>query len=319
MKKILVIGAGGQIGSDLVPILREKYGNNNVVSAGYENDLPLQLTQNGPYTYLDVRDKKHIEETIFEYKIDTIFNLASILSALAEKEFLLSYEVNFTGLINILEASKSNNVKQVMLVSSIAAFGTNTPHELTPNDTIQNPNTIYGISKVFTELLGNYYAEKKGLDVRGIRLPGVISWKREPTAGTTDYAVDIFYKAILEKKYTCFLHENTKLPMIYMPDAIDALINLLNADISALKHKVDFNISSMSFTPNELANLIKERIPEFNILYEIDPLRQSIADSWPNSLDDSVARKEWNWSPKYHINDMIDDMLFNLNIKLNKK
>ena len=244
MKKILVIGAGGQIGSDLVPILREKYGNNNVVSAGYENDLPLQLTQNGPYTYLDVRDKKHIEETICEYKIDTVFNLASILSALAEKEFLLSYEVNFTGLINILEASKSNNVKQVMLVSSIAAFGTNTPHELTPNDTIQNPNTIYGISKVFTELLGNYYAEKKGLDVRGIRLPGVISWKREPTAGTTDYAVDIFHEAIKNGEYTCFLSEDRTLPMMYMDDAIKATIGIMEAPCEKIKIRTSYNLSS---------------------------------------------------------------------------
>jgi len=319
MKKILVIGAGGQIGSDLIPILRKKYGNDNVISAGYENDLPSYIKDNGPHTYIDVRNKKQIEQVICQYNINTIFNLASILSALAEKKLLLSYEVNFTGLINVLEASKENNVKQVILVSSIAAFGSYTPNELTPNDTIQNPNTIYGISKVFTELLGNYYAEKKGLDVRGIRLPGVISWKREPTAGTTDYAVDIFYKAILEKEYTCFLNENTRLPMIYMPDAINALINLLNADISYLKHKVDFNINSMSFTPKEIANLIKQRIPEFNIYYEIDPLRQSIADSWPNSLDDTVAREEWNWNPKYNINDMIDDMLFNLNIKLNKK
>jgi len=318
VKKILVIGAGGQIGSDLVPELRDKYGNNNVVAAGFQNDLPPELKESGPYIYLDVRNKKEIKDSINKFNIDIIFNLASILSALAEKEYLLSYEVNFTGLLNILEASISNNVKQVMLVSSIAAFGSYTPSDSTPNDTIQNPSTIYGISKVFTELLGNYFSEKKGLDVRGLRLPGVISWKREPTAGTTDYAVDIFYNAILKKEYTCFLNENTKLPMIYMPDAINALIKLLNADKSSLKHKVDFNISSMSFTPNELADLIKQRVPEFNIYYEIDPLKQSIADSWPNSLDDTVAREEWNWKPKYDINEMIDDMLYNLNIKLKK-
>ena len=318
MKKILVIGAGGQIGSDLVPVLQKTFGFNNVISAGYQNDLPDHIINKGPYTYIDIRNKKQIEKNIQKYNIDTIFNLASILSALAEKEYLLSYEVNFTGLINILEASKSNNVKQVMLVSSIAAFGSYTPKEMTPNDTIQNPNTIYGISKVFTELIGNYYSDKKGIDVRGIRLPGVISWKREPTAGTTDYAVDIFYKAILEKEYTCFLDKNTKLPMIYMPDAINALVNLLNAEKSQLKHKVDFNINSMSFTPKELAKSIKERIPDFKMLYKIDPLRQSIADSWPNSLDDNIAKEEWNWKAKYNINQMVDDMLYNLKLKLNK-
>ena len=318
MKKILVIGAGGQIGSDLVPVLQKTFGFNNVISAGYQNDLPDHIINKGLYTYIDIRNKKQIEKNIQKYNIDTIFNLASILSALAEKEYLLSYEVNFTGLINILEASKSNNVKQVMLVSSIAAFGSYTPKEMTPNDTIQNPNTIYGISKVFTELIGNYYSDKKGIDVRGIRLPGVISWKREPTAGTTDYAVDIFYKAILEKEYTCFLDKNTKLPMIYMPDAINALVNLLNAEKSQLKHKVDFNINSMSFTPKELAKSIKERIPDFKMLYKIDPLRQSIADSWPNSLDDNIAKEEWNWKAKYNINQMVDDMLYNLKLKLNK-
>ena len=316
MKKILVIGAGGQIGSDLIPILRKKYGNDNVISAGYENDLPSYIKDNGPHTYIDVRNKKQIEQVICQYNINTIFNLASILSALAEKKLLLSYEVNFTGLINVLEASKENNVKQVILVSSIAAFGDRAPKINTPNDTIPNPNTIYGISKVFTELMGNYYFEKKGLDVRGVRFPGIISWKVEPTAGTTDYAVEIFYGAILNKSYTCFLAPNTRLPMMYMPDAISALVSLSECDSKQLKHRVDYNVSSMSFTPEELADAIKCKIPDFEINYDIDDSRQEIADSWPSSLDDSVARNEWGWRPKYHLSNMVDDMLENLTNKL---
>ena len=203
-----------------------------------------------------------------------------------------------------------------MLVSSIAAFGPETPSDNTPNDTIQKPNTHYGISKVFTELLGNYFSTKLNLDVRGVRLPGIISWKVEPTAGTTDYAVAIFYEAIRKKYYTCPLAENTKLPMMYMPDAILSLIKLAQVEKSQLKHFADFNVNSMSFTPADLAIAIKKRIPEFEINYKINPMLQSIADSWPDKLDDSVARIEWGWKPKYDLNSMVDDMIINLTQKL---
>ena len=230
----------------------------------------------------------------------------------------LSYHVNFNGLYQALEAAHNNNLERVMVVSSIGAFGSRTPKNPTPNDTIQDPNTIYGISKVFTELMGNYYNDKLGLDVRGIRLPGIISWKTEPTAGTTDYAVEIFYGAIKEQKYTCFLGPDTRLPLMYIPDAIKSLIDLSKADITGLRHHADFNVNSLSITPSELANAIKEKIPGFQIDYDIDPLRQSIADSWPDALDDTAAREEWNWNPGYDLEEMVDDMLGNLTAKLSK-
>ena len=228
----------------------------------------------------------------------------------------MAYQVNFVGLYKVLEAATRNRLERVIVPSSIAAFGPETPKDNTPNETVQKPNTIYGISKVFTELMGNYYQSKLGLDVRGVRLPGIISWKIEPTAGTTDYAVAIFYGAIRENRYTCFLRPDTRLPMMYMPDAIMAMMNLASADIGGLKHHADFNVNSMSFTPAVLADAIKKRFRGFEIDYAIDPLRQAIADSWPDSLDDAVARKEWDWQPKYDLDLMVDDMIENLSRKL---
>tara|TARA_Y100000590_G_scaffold95797_3_gene108742 strand:+ start:8744 stop:9697 length:954 start_codon:yes stop_codon:yes gene_type:complete len=315
MKRILVTGAAGQIGSELVPALRQKFGKDNVVAAGHIERLPDELLD-GPNTLIDVTKYEDIENAIKEFRIDTVYHLASVLSALAETRRKLAYEVNFTGVNNVLEASLANGLEMVVIPSSIAAFGLDTPGENTPNDTLQKPNTVYGISKVFTELLGNYYSTKLGLKVRGVRLPGIISWKVEPTAGTTDYAVAIFYGAIRENSYECFLGPDTRLPMMYMPDAISALIGVAEADETLLEHHADFNVNAMSFTPKELALSIKKKLPEFEITYRIDSLRQAIADSWPDKLDDSVASKEWGWSPKYNLDSMVDDMLCNLVTKL---
>lgn len=316
MNKILVTGASGQIGSELIPELRKLYGEENVIASVNKTPMTDEVQNSGPNTKIDIINIDQINNAIKKYNIDTIYHLGSILSASAEINRKLAYEVNFNGLNNILECSVLNGVKKVMLVSSIAAFGPESPSDNTPNDTIQKPNTHYGISKVFTELLGNYFSTKLNLDVRGVRLPGIISWKVEPTAGTTDYAVAIFYEAIRKKHYTCPLSENTKLPMMYMPDAILSLIKLAQAEKSQLKHFADFNVNSMSFTPADLAIAIKKRIPEFEINYKINPILQSIADSWPDKLDDSVARKEWGWKPKYDLDSMVDDMIINLTQKL---
>ncbi len=242
--------------------------------------------------------------------------MGSILSALAEANRQTAHAVNVNGLYNVLEAALSTGVRQVNVPSSIAAFGPDTPPVDTPNETLQRPNTLYGISKVFGELLGNYYSGKLGLDVRGLRLPGIISWKTEPTAGTTDYAVAIFYGALREGRYTCYLRPDTRLPMMYMPDCIKAIIDLAEGDTTKLTHHADFNVTAVSFTPSEIASAIQRRMPHFQIDYDIDTLRQGIADSWPDSLDDSVARAEWGWSHAYDLDAMVDDMLENLSVKL---
>jgi len=316
MNRILVTGACGQIGSELVPELRNSYGAENVIASGHVTTPSEDIKNGGPFIEVDVTDYDEVNAAIKDYKIDTVYHLASILSALAESKRQIAYDVNFTGLNNVLESGVQNKLERVMVVSSIGAFGPETPGANTPNETIQKPTTHYGISKVFTELLGNYFSIKLGLDVRGVRLPGIISWKVEPTAGTTDYAVEIFYKAIENNHYLCPLGPDTRLPMMYMPDAISALMNLAVADATNLKHHADFNVNAMSFTPNELAVAIRKRLPEFRIEYEIDPLRQGIADSWPDKLDDTVARNEWGWSPKFGLDELVDDMLENLSIKL---
>lgn len=316
MARILVTGAAGQIGSELVPALRALHGGDNVVAAGHRTPLPDEVRDGGPSITLDVTSRDDFEAAIRDHDIDVIYHMASILSALAEANRQTAHAVNVNGLYNALEAAVSCGVAQVNIPSSIAAFGPDTPREHTPNDTLQRPNTLYGISKVIGELLGNYYFEKFGLDARGLRLPGIVSWKTEPTAGTTDYAVAIFYGALKERRYTCYLEPDTRLPMMYMPDCIKAIIDLARADLPALVHHADFNVSAMSFTPSELATAIRRRIPDFQMQYDIDPLRQSIANSWPDSLDDSAARDEWGWTPRYDLDMMVDDMLVNLSSKL---
>ena len=316
MKKILVTGAAGQIGSELVPALRERHGGENVIAAGHRTPLPADVQESGPSIKLDVTSAAEVMKAVGELGIETIYHMSSILSALAESNRQIAYAVNINGTYNILEAAVSHNVGQVIIPSSIAAFGPDTPQANTPNETIQRPNTLYGISKVFGEHLGNYYHEKLGLDVRGLRLPGIISWKTEPTAGTTDYAVAIFYGAIREKKYTCYLGPHTRLPMMYMPDCIKSIIDLAEADGSGLKHHADFNVGAVSFTPSEIAEAVAARVEGFEMDYKIDPMRQAIADSWPDSLDDTAAREEWGWTPSYDLDSMSDDMLKNLKIKL---
>ena len=315
MKRILVTGAAGQIGSELVPALREIYGEGNVIAAAHRTPLPDDIVSSGPSICIDVTSYDQLDEAIKSYGIDTIYHLSSLLSVLAERDRQLAYRVNIHGMHNVLETAMNNRLERVVIPGSIAAFGPGTPMDNTPNDTVQKPTSLYGISKVYAELMGNYYFSL-GLDVRGVRLPGIVSWKIEPTAGTTDYAVAIFYGAIQHGRYTCYLRPDTVLPMMYMPDAIRALIGVAQAEVGRLKHHADFNVYSMSFTPEELAEAIMVRLPGFTMDYDIDPLRQAIADSWPDSLDDSIARREWGWNPHYDLDSMVEDMFENLQRKL---
>ncbi len=311
MKRILVTGGLGQIGSNLVPFLRNKYGKDNVIVA----DIREPSDDVSPFVKLDILDKKSLEKVIDEYDIDTIYHLAAILSAKGEKNPQLAFNVNILGLYNILEVGREFSLERIMVPSSIAAFGPETPKDNTPNDTVLRPRTMYGISKVTGELLGLYYWEKYGLDVRGVRYPGIISWNAMPGGGTTDYAVEIFHYALRGEKYVCFLKEDTVLPMMYMPDAIKALTSLAEAPSENLIHRTDFNIQAMSFAPKDLVEEIRKYIPDFEIEYKPD-YRQKIADSWPRSLDDSAARKEWGWKPDYDMKAMVKDIIKNLSRKM---
>jgi nucleoside-diphosphate-sugar epimerase len=307
MRKILVIGAAGQIGSELVPALREKYGNDNVIATGRKTPLPDIITENGPVIYLDAIHKELLSKALFEYKIDTIFHMASILSATGEKMPQTAWDININGLLNVLEAGRKYKINRIIWPSSIAAFGPSTPRDDTPNETILQPSTMYGITKVTGELLIEYYYKKYGLDTRSMRLPGIISSETLPGGGTTDYAVEIFYEAIKNKYYTCFLKEDTVLPMMYMPDCLKCMIDILEAEPSKLKRHV-YNVTGMSFSAGELAKEIKNHIPEFTIEYKPD-FRQEIADSWPKSINDSFAREEWGWDPHYDLASMTKDMI----------
>ncbi len=311
MKRILVTGGLGQIGSNLVPFLRNKYGKENVVVADIrepDNDV-------SPFVKLDILDKKSLERVIDEYDVDTIYHLAAILSANGEKNPQLAFNVNIVGLYNILEVGREFGLERIMVPSSIAAFGPETPKDNTPNDTVLRPRTMYGISKVTGELLGLYYWEKYGLDVRGVRYPGIISWNAMPGGGTTDYAVEIFHYALRGEKYVCFLKEDTVLPMMYMPDAVKALTSLAEAPSENLIHRTDFNVQAMSFAPKDLVEEIRKYIRDFEVEYKPD-YRQKIADSWPRSLDDSAARKEWGWKADYDMKSMVKDIITNLSKKM---
>jgi len=311
MKRILVTGAKGQIGSELVPLLREKYGHGNVIAS----DIKDEEEGDAPYEILDVRDGKKLAEVVDKYGIDTIFHMAAILSATGEKNPQLAWNVNVGGLYNVLEVGKEKSLFRIFIPSSIAAFGPETPKVNTPQETVLKPRTMYGITKVIGERLGEYYFWKYNLDVRGVRYPGIISSKTLPGGGTTDYAVEIFYEALRKKRYTSFLKPQTRLPMMYMPDCLKATLMLMEAPLENLKHHTDFNVAGMSFSVEELALEIKKRIPEFEIDYRPD-YRQAIADSWPESIDDSAARQEWGWSPDYDLPSMVDDMLEKLRVKL---
>ena len=315
MKKILVTGSAGQFGSELTLALRKKYVGDNVI-AGINKTQPLdKIKRTGPVEVINVTSQEQINDIIKKYDIDTIYHLAAILSVVGEKNPQLAWDVNINGLYNILEAAKKSELVRVMIPSSIAVFGPETPRANTPQDTILRPKTMYGVTKVTGELLGDYYYFRFGLDVRGLRYPGIISSETLPGGGTTDYAIEIFYAAIKHKRYTCFVREDTVLPMMYMPDTLKALMDLVEADINKLKHHCDFNVAAMSFSAGELAESIKDHIPEFECTYEPD-FRQKIADSWPISINDSAARDEWGWEAMYDLKAMTKDMIEKLSKKL---
>ncbi|MCK4226255.1 NAD-dependent epimerase/dehydratase family protein [candidate division WOR-3 bacterium] len=315
MEKILVTGAVGQIGSELVEALRDKYGNENVVATGHRTKPTKEMKEAGPFEFVDVLDKDAIKLVIKKYNIDTVYHMGAVLSATGEEKPQLAFRVNIIGLYNVLEVGRECELERIMVPSSIAAFGPDTPKENTPNETIMRPTTMYGVSKVTGELLGNYYFKRFGLDVRGVRYPGIISNKTLPGGGTTDYAVEIFYEAIKNKHYVCFLKEDSTLPMMYMPDAIKGLISLSEVDINQLKHHCDYNLAAVSFSPGELVSEIQRIIPDFKCEYKPD-FRQEIADSWPKSIDDTAAREEWGWEPLYDLRAMTLDMIEKLRIKL---
>ncbi|MFO7734739.1 MAG: L-threonine 3-dehydrogenase [bacterium] len=315
MKKILIIGAVGQIGSELTMKMRELYGGENVVASTRKTEPTAQIKETGPFEFFDVTDRARLEEICDKYGIDHIINMAAILSAVGENKPMLAWDVNMNGLINVLEVAREHKMKQVLIPSSIAVFGPETPKVNTPQETVLKPTTMYGITKVSGELLSDYYVQKYGLDVRGLRYPGIISHETLPGGGTTDYAVAIYYEAIKNKKYNCFVKPDTKLPMMYMPDCLKSTVDLFEADFESLKHHSDFNVTGMSFTVAEMAEEIRKHIPDFEIEYNPD-YRQDIADSWPDSIDDSAAREEWGWSPDYDLSAMTKDMLEKLEKKL---
>lgn len=315
--KILVTGALGQIGSELVMYLRRIYGENKIIASGLSRmEDARNIIESGPFEIVDVTKPEQIAGVVKKYKVDWIIHLAAILSAVGEDKPSLAWNVNMNGLYNVLEIAKEFNCG-VFTPSSIAAFGPSTPKDNTPQDTIQRPTTMYGVTKVAGELLCDYYYKRFGVDTRGVRFPGIISYTTLPGGGTTDYAVHIYYDALKEGKFTCPIKEGTYMDMMYMPDALHAIVSLIEADSSKLIHRNAFNVTAMSFAPEDIYKEIKKHIPDFQMEYKVNPILQSIADSWPNSLDDSAAREEWGWSPKYDLSAMTKDMLEKLRNKLN--
>jgi len=315
MKRILVTGAVGQIGSELTVALRKRYGDSNVVASDVKLPGDPALRDGGPFEFIDCQDPHHITRAMQIHQVDTIYHLAALLSAVGEMRPNQAWQINVNGHYNMLEAARQYHCK-LFFPSSIGAFGPGTPRKHTPQVTIQRPTTMYGVNKVVGELLNDDYHRRFAMDTRGLRFPGLISYKTDPGGGTTDYAVDIFHSAVKGEPYTCFLKEDEALPMMYMPDAIKAAIDVMAADPERVKHRNAFNVTAMNFTPERLAEEIRRHIPGFIIDYRIDPVRQAIADSWPNSLDDSCAREEWGWSPAYDLASMTVDMLENLDKKL---
>ncbi len=318
MKNILIIGATGQIGSELTMELRKRYGNDHVVAGYIHGSEPKgELKESGPSEVVDVTDGEMIAAAVKKYHIDTIYNLAALLSVVAESKPKLAWKIGIDGLWNVLEVARENGCA-VFTPSSIGSFGLSTPHVGTPQDTIQRPRTMYGVTKVTTELLSDYYFTKYGVDTRAVRFPGLISNVTLPGGGTTDYAVDIYYAAVRGEKFVCPLKPGTLMDMMYMPDALNGSIKLMEADPSRLIHRNAFNIASMSFAPETIYEAIRREVPGFEMEYQPDPLKQSIADSWPDSMDDSCARQEWDWKPEYDLESMTRDMLAKLRARLLK-
>lgn len=307
---ILVLGASGQIGTELTQKLRKIYGSNHVIASDIREGSE-ELMSSGPFEIIDATDKIKILETVKKYNVTQVYLLAAMLSATAEKMPEKAWNLNMNSLLAVLDLAKENYIQQVYWPSSIAVFGPSTPKINTPQQTIMQPSTVYGISKVSGEFWCNYYHEKYGVDVRSLRYPGIISWKTKPGGGTTDYAVDIYFKALEDKKYECFLSENTRLPMMYMNDAVNATIQLMQAKPEDIKIRTSYNLAAIDFTPKEISKEIKKHIPDFQISYKTD-FRQAIADSWPSSIDDSEARQDWKWHHDFDLKSMTEDILKNL-------
>lgn len=311
MKNILIIGATGQIGSELTMLLRRNYSGN--VVAGYipGAEPKGELKESGPSAIVDITNPQQIADAVSQYQVDTIYNLAALLSAVAENKPQLAWKIGLGGLFNTLEVAREKHCA-VFTPSSIGSFGPGTPKDKTPQDTVQRPKTMYGVTKVSGELLSDYYFTRFGVDTRSVRFPGLISYVTPPGGGTTDYAVDIYYSAAKGEKFVCPIAEGTYMDMMYMPDALRAAVEIMEADPSKLVHRNSFNIASMSFEPNTIYQNIRKYLPEFEMQYQVDPLRQAIAESWPNSLDDICAREEWGWKPEYDLDAMTQDMLAKL-------
>lgn len=311
MKNILIIGATGQIGSELTMLLRKNYSGN--VVAGYipGAEPKGELKESGPSAIVDITNPQQIADAVSKYQVDTIYNLAALLSAVAENKPQLAWKIGLGGLLNTLEVAREKQCA-VFTPSSIGSFGPGTPKDKTPQDTVQRPKTMYGVTKVSGELLSDYYFTRFGVDTRSVRFPGLISYVTPPGGGTTDYAVDIYYSAAKGEKFVCPIAEGTYMDMMYMPDALRAAVEIMEADPSKLVHRNSFNIASMSFEPNTIYQNIRKYLPEFEMQYQVDPLRQAIAESWPNSLDDTCAREEWGWKPEYDLDAMTQDMLAKL-------
>lgn len=311
MKNILIIGATGQIGSELTMLLRRNYSGN--VVAGYipGAEPKGELKESGPSAIVDITNPQQIADAVSQYQVDTIYNLAALLSAVAENKPQLAWKIGLGGLFNTLEVAREKHCA-VFTPSSIGSFGPGTPKDKTPQDTVQRPKTMYGVTKVSGELLSDYYFTRFGVDTRSVRFPGLISYVTPPGGGTTDYAVDIYYSAAKGEKFVCPIAEGTYMDMMYMPDALRAAVEIMEADPSRLVHRNSFNIASMSFEPNTIYQNIRKYLPEFEMQYQVDPLRQAIAESWPNSLDDTCAREEWGWKPEYDLDAMTQDMLAKL-------
>ncbi|MGQ9624364.1 MAG: NAD-dependent epimerase/dehydratase family protein [Candidatus Bathycorpusculaceae bacterium] len=313
-KRILITGATGQIGSELTMALRDRYGGENVVAAGHKRKPSEELLESGPFEYVDVTNRESIEKIVTRYDTDTIYHLAAVLSASGEENPQLAWTVNVHSLYNVLEIAREHSLTQVFWPSSIAVFGPEAPRVNTPQNAILIPQTMYGVTKVTGELLCNYYYTRFSVDVRSVRYPGIISSETPPGGGTTDYAVEIFYEAIKRKRYTCFVREDTVLPMMYMPDCINAAIGLMEAGASKITCRTSYNVAGMSFSAGELAAEIRKYVPDFVCEFKPD-FRQKIADSWPMSIDDSLARKDWGWKPTYDLATMTRDMIKKLTKK----